>query len=35
VIIGGASHIFNVFEPETGHPARVVGVTSDWLQRTL
>ena len=35
VILGGASHIFNVFEPETGHPARVLGLTSDWLQRTL
>jgi hypothetical protein len=33
-VIGGASHIFNVFE-ETGHPARVLGLTSDWLQRTL
>ena len=35
VIIGGASHIFNVFEPETGHADRVVEVTADWLQRTL
>lgn len=35
VIIGGASHIFNVFEPESGHADRVVEVTADWLQRTL
>ncbi len=35
VLIGGASHIFNVFEPETGHAERAVRVTADWLLRTL
>lgn len=35
VLIGGMNHIFGVFEPESGHPARAVGVTVEWLQRTL
>jgi pimeloyl-ACP methyl ester carboxylesterase len=35
VILGGASHIFSVFEPASGHADRAIGVTADWLQRTL
>ncbi len=35
VIIGGASHIFDVFQPETGHAARAMTVTVDWFGRTL
>lgn len=35
VLIGGMNHIFSVFDPESGHPARAVGVTAEWLQRTL
>lgn len=35
VLIGGASHIFDVFQPETGHAARAIAVTVDWFERTL
>jgi len=35
VIIGGADHIFHVFQPETGHAARVLDVTVNWFVRTL
>ena len=35
VILGGADHIFNVFQPELGHAARAVGVTVAWFERTL
>lgn len=35
VVIGGADHIFNVFQPELGHARRVVEVTVAWLERTL
>lgn len=35
VLIGGASHIFDVFTPEDGHAARAVQVTCDWFVRTL
>jgi pimeloyl-ACP methyl ester carboxylesterase len=35
VLIGGADHIFNVFEPGSPNPARVLAVTVAWLERTL
>ena len=35
VLIGGASHIFDVFTPENGHAARAVQVTVEWFGRTL
>ncbi len=35
VIIGGADHIFSVFEPAKGHAARAVDATVSWLERTL
>ncbi len=35
VIIGGMDHVFSVFEPESGRPARAVAVTAEWLLRTL
>ena len=35
VVIAGADHIFNVFEPAKGHAARAVDVTVAWLERTL
>ena len=35
VLIGGASHIFDVFTPENGHAARVLQVTTEWFGRTL
>jgi hypothetical protein len=35
ILIGGADHIFNVFQPELGHAHRVVTQTIDWVQRVL
>ena len=35
VLIGGASHIFDVFTPGNGHAARAVQVTVEWFGRTL
>jgi pimeloyl-ACP methyl ester carboxylesterase len=35
IIIGGADHIFGVFEPAKGHATRAVEVTVAWLERTL
>lgn len=35
VLIGGADHIFSVFEPAKGHADRAVAVTVEFLQRTL
>jgi hypothetical protein len=35
VLIGGADHIFSVFEPGSPNPARVVAVTVAWFERTL
>ena len=35
VIIGGADHIFSVFEPAKGHAARALDATVSWLERTL
>ncbi len=35
VLIGGASHIFDVFTPENGNAARAVEVTVGWFGRTL
>lgn len=35
VLIGGADHIFKVFEPGSPHPARVLEITVAWFQRTL
>ncbi|MBI2518175.1 MAG: alpha/beta hydrolase [Opitutae bacterium] len=35
VLIGGADHIFNVFQPELGLAARAVDVTVVWFERTL
>jgi pimeloyl-ACP methyl ester carboxylesterase len=34
-LIGGADHIFSVFEPGSPNPARVIGLTVAWLERTL
>jgi pimeloyl-ACP methyl ester carboxylesterase len=33
--IDGADHVFNVFQPETGHAANAVAATAAWFQRTL
>ncbi|HEY8994314.1 MAG TPA: alpha/beta fold hydrolase, partial [Lacunisphaera sp.] len=35
VLIGGADHIYNVFQPELGHAARVLALTVAWFERTL
>ncbi len=35
LLIGGASHIFDMFQPETGHAARAQAYTLDWFVRTL
>jgi uncharacterized protein len=35
VLIGGADHIFNAFQPELGHAPRVLALTVAWFERTL
>ena len=35
VLIGGADHIFHVFQPELGQAARALEVTVAWFVRTL
>ncbi len=35
VVLGGADHIFKVFQPDLGFGQRVLDLTSAWLQRTL
>ncbi len=35
ILIGGADHIFNVFQPELGHADRVTRLTTDWVRRVL
>jgi pimeloyl-ACP methyl ester carboxylesterase len=34
-LLGGADHIFSVFEPGSPHPARVLALTVAWYERTL
>jgi len=35
LVIDGADHIFNVFQPELGHATRAVQATVEWFERTL
>jgi pimeloyl-ACP methyl ester carboxylesterase len=35
VLIGGADHIYKVFQPELGHAERVLALTVAWFGRTL
>jgi hypothetical protein len=35
IIIGGADHIFKVFQPELGLAQRAIDVTVSWFERTL
>ena len=35
VIIGGADHIFHVFDGEKGQSARAIELTVAWYERTL
>lgn len=35
LVIEGADHIFNVFQPELGHARRAVEATVAWFERTL
>jgi alpha/beta superfamily hydrolase len=35
VLIAGADHIFNTFQPELGHDARAIALTADWFVRNL
>lgn len=34
-LIGGADHVFNVFEPGSEAPQRVLDLTAAWLARSL
>ena len=35
VVLEGADHIFNAFQPELGHAAQAVGMTVTWFEGTL